>query len=161
MGKFLKKTFWLSFFSFVGYFGVKLSKKIIAIKNITKTLPQYIENVVGEKPEFDLTSTMKTISLDIGFSKKTYKKLVDLETTVREYINDFYPVFPDEKVLINIYEKISFEPEETKKTEEKKADPPKPVSKKEETKPEAKPKAEPKTKPEIKPRAEQEKERKN
>ena len=115
MKKGFKKIFWMTFVSSLAYLGNKAYKRIIGIKNISKTLPQYLENVVGEHPEFKLTSTLKTINLSFGFSKKTYDKLVDLESTVREYINDFYPVFPDDKVDIEIYVKSEEEtvPEET------------------------------------------------
>jgi len=116
MKKGFKKIFWMAFVSSLAYLGNKAYKRIIGIKNISKTLPQYLENVVGEHPEFKLKSTLKTINLSIGFSKKTFDKLVDLESTVREYINDFYPVFPDDKVDIEIYVKSEKEsvPEETK-----------------------------------------------
>jgi len=126
MKKGFKKIFWMTFISSLAYLGNKAYKRIIGIKNISKTLPQYLENVVGEHPEFKLTSTLKTINLSIGFCKKTYDKLVDLESTVREYINDFYPAFPDDKVDIEIYIKSEegavpeeTEPEKPEVVEEK------------------------------------------
>ncbi len=141
MKKGFKKFFWMTFISSLAYFGNKAYKRIIGIKNISKTLPQYLENVIGEKPEFDLISTLKTIKLSIGLSKKTYDKLVDMESTVREYIRDFYPVFPDDKVEIDIYVKPGTEPVPEEK------EPEKPEDKEEKTDKEKKVKVEKKVEP--------------
>lgn len=116
MKKFFSTLFWLIFFAVGGYFIYQFYVRIKAIFNISKTLPQYLKNVIGEKPELDIDYKLVKVILDLKFAKETIEKNEDIANTVREYINDFYPMFKPDMIEINVLEKE--EPIETFSKEE-------------------------------------------
>jgi hypothetical protein len=97
-GKLLK----IAFIGTIGYIGFKVYKKIRAAIDLDKTLPQYLENVIGEKPEVNITYTLNEYTVSVCFSKEILEKNKDLETTVRDYICDFYPILNIEKIKIEL-----------------------------------------------------------
>jgi len=103
MGKFFKKLFWLATFSAFAYYGFKIYQKIKAIIGINKTLPQYLENIVDEKPKFSLNHNLLKTTIKIGFSQAVLDKEKDLENIVRDYIHDFYPALSSNKLDLEIY----------------------------------------------------------
>jgi hypothetical protein len=105
MKKFFSTVFWLSVFAAIGYYGFKLYTKIMSIVNISKTLPQYLENVIGEKPKVDIRYTMKSGNIKVGFSQESLDKNDNIKEIIQEYINDFYPVFADGKLTIEVVTK--------------------------------------------------------
>ena len=107
-GKLLK----IAFIGTIGYIGFKVYKKIRAAIDLDKTLPQYLENVIGEKPEVNITYTLNEYTVSVCFSKEILEKNKDLETTVRDYICDFYPILNIEKIKIELNQR-----EEKKKAE--------------------------------------------
>jgi hypothetical protein len=107
-GKLLK----IAFIGAIGYVGFKIYKKIRAAIELDKTLPQYLENVIGEKPEVNITYTLNEYTISICFSKEIIAKNKELETTVRDYICDFYPMLNIDKIKIKLNQR-----EEKKKTE--------------------------------------------
>ena len=115
MKKFFKTVFRLSVFAAISYFGYKFYQKIMSIINISKTLPQYLDNLVGEHPKVDLTLTLKSGRIKIGFSQETLDKNENLEEIIREYITDFYPALNSQRMEIELFAKT-----ETKKAEEQK-----------------------------------------
>jgi len=118
MKKFFSTIFWLGIFTGIGYYSYKLYNKIMSIVNISKTLPQYLENVIGEQPKVDINCTMTSANLKVLFSQKTLDKNDNIKEMVQEYINDFYPVFADGKLKIEVAAKVAKKEEE--KPEEKK-----------------------------------------
>ncbi|MCK4653195.1 MAG: hypothetical protein KAU01_01995 [Candidatus Cloacimonetes bacterium] len=112
MKKPFKKFLNLAFLATIGYFGYKIYGKIKGVIELDKTLPQYLENIVGEKPKISINTTLNKITLNIAFSKEILDKNKDLEDTIRDYIGDFYPMIKLEKLEIVLKEK---EPEEPAK----------------------------------------------
>jgi hypothetical protein len=106
-GKLLK----IAFIGAIGYIGFNIYKKIRAAIELDKTLPQYLENVIGEKPEVNITYTLNEYTVSVCFSKEILEKNKDLETTVRDYISDFYPILNIDKIKIKLNQR-----EEKKKT---------------------------------------------
>ena len=82
----------IAFIGAISYAGFKIYEKIRAAIELDKTLPQYLENVIGEKPEINITYTLNEYTINVYFSKEILEKNIDLETTVRDYISDFYPM---------------------------------------------------------------------
>ncbi len=117
MKKFFSTLFWLSVFGAIGYYAYKLYNKIMSIVNISKTLPQYLENVIGEQPKVDIKCTMTSANLKVLFSQKVLDKNDNIKEMIQEYINDFYPVFADGKLKIEVAAKVAKKEEE--KTDEK------------------------------------------
>ena len=97
-GKLLK----IAFIGTIGYIGFKVYNKIRAAIELDKTLPQYLENVIGEKPEVNITYTLNEYTVSVCFSKEILEKNKDLETTVRDYISDFYPILNINKIKIEL-----------------------------------------------------------
>ena len=98
----LKKIFWFGVFLGLFFWIFKFVKKIIALKNISQTLPQYLENLIGEKPTIKITLSFNKAYFKIYISQKTINGNPELENTIKEYISDFYPEFPPEKISLEI-----------------------------------------------------------
>ena len=109
MKKPFKKFLNLAFLATLGYFGYKIYGKIKGAIELDKTLPQYLENIVGEKPKVSVNTTLNQMILNITFSKKILDKNKDLEDTIRDYIGDFFPMINLDKLKIDLKAK---EPEE-------------------------------------------------
>ncbi|MDY6915203.1 MAG: hypothetical protein SVM86_02665 [Candidatus Cloacimonadota bacterium] len=103
MKEFCKKLFKYAIFAAVVYFGFKLFERIKSAIEISKTLPQYLENVVGEKPKMNVNVNFSKAEVSLGFSKEVIEKHSDLESIIKEYIEDFYPAVPTSCVNIDIY----------------------------------------------------------
>jgi hypothetical protein len=103
MKDFCKKIFKFAIFGAVAYFGFRIFERIKSAIEISKTLPQYLENVVGEKPKVNMNITWHNAQVSVGLSKEVIEKNEDLENTIREYIEDFYPAVPDNCVTIDLY----------------------------------------------------------
>ena len=106
-GKLLK----IAFIGAIGYMSFNIYKKIRAVIELDKTLPQYLENLIGEKPEVNITFTLNEYTVSICFSKEILEKNKDLETTVRNYISDFYPMLNIDKIKIELNQKEKKETE--------------------------------------------------
>lgn len=91
MNKFFKTVFVLGGTALAGYFGLKAYKKINGIVKLSKSLPEFLNNVYGEKPKVNMNQTMNSLSIKVGFCQETLDKHTGIEATVREYVNDFYP----------------------------------------------------------------------
>ena len=100
-GKLLKVVF----IGAIRYAGFGIYKKIRAMIELDKTLPQYLENVIGEKPEVNITYTLTEYTVSVCFRKEILDKNKDLETTVRDYISDFYPMLNIDKIKIELSQK--------------------------------------------------------
>ena len=104
MGKFFKKLFTLAIFSALGYLGYKIFRIIKATIDLDKVLPQYMENVYGEKPLISIQITLNKIVLTAGFSKDLFNKKEELEKAIQDYIKDFYPAICEKRLEVNIIE---------------------------------------------------------
>ena len=125
MKKFFQKVFGLAFFSLVIVFGYKFYAKMKSVMKLSKTLPDYLKNIFGEKPRMNLNMTFNTLEIKLIFSKETLAKEEDLEDTVLEYIEDFYPALSLRHLNIDIeaeeepeVEDVVSEDESSKKEEE-------------------------------------------
>jgi len=122
MEKFFKKLITLAVFSVLGYAGYKIYKIIKATIDLDKVLPQYLENVFGEKPTISIQLTFNKITLTAGFSESLFKKKEELEKSILEYITDFYPAICPKYLEIEVIEKTTETEETTEDKEEKKVD---------------------------------------
>ena len=109
--KFFKTLFILGGTALAGYFGMKLYKKISSITKLHKSLREFLNNVYGEKPSLHINHNLKTMTIKVGFSQEILDKHNDIESTVREYLDDFYPELAKGALNIEIYVKGT-EPEE-------------------------------------------------
>ena len=115
MSRYFKKVLGLAFISSLIYLSYKVYLKIKGLIELDKTLPQYLENVIGEKPEVNITFTLNEYTVSVSFSKEILEKNKDLEDTIRDYITDFYPMFKKNKTSIELVEKESEDTEKSNK----------------------------------------------
>lgn len=98
-------------------FGLKTYKRINGTVKLSKSLPEFLNNVYGEMPEMNINRTMNSLKIKIGFSQEILDKHSDIENTVQEYIDDFYPELAKNSVDINVHLKGE-EPVEDDATED-------------------------------------------
>ncbi len=103
----------------IGFLGYTLFRKIKAVVELSKTLPQYLKNILGEKPKFDFNMNLHRIIMTFHLSPDVLKKNPDLKETILDYINDFYPVLSSKRIEIELVEK-DVEQQKEQTSEEKK-----------------------------------------
>ena len=126
MKAFCKKVFGYAIFALLVMVGFKFYNRLKSVMKMSKTLPGYLKNVIGEKPRINLNMAFKSLEIDLVFSKDTLSKFQNIDETIIEYIEDFYPVLSGCHLNINIEaeEEPQTEdiPEAKEKTEEDKSE---------------------------------------
>ena len=112
MRKFFKTILFLGGTALAAHFGFKAFKRINGAVKLAKSLPEFLSNVYGEFPQVDVNRTLNSFSIKIGFTSEILEKHDDIENTVREYIDDFYPEVTKCLIDVEIYEKGEEEGEE-------------------------------------------------
>lgn len=107
MNKFFKKVLVLGGVALAAHFGLKAYKRISGIAKLDKSLPEFLNNVYGAKPKISINQTLNLLSIKLGFPQEILDKHTDIETTVREYIDDFYPEMAKGAITIDIYAKTA------------------------------------------------------
>ena len=102
MKKFFKKVLILGGTVAAAHFGFKAYKKISGTAKLSKTLPEFLNNVYGEMPQVNVNHTLNSTRIKVFFSQNILDKFTDIETTIREYIDDFYPEIAKTSVDISI-----------------------------------------------------------
>lgn len=115
---FIKKVFWFGVLTASGYFGYKFYRRIRSLSNLHNTLPQYLENIIGEAPKQKINLQFNKMVYDLWFTSETIEKNQNLEEMIREYIDDFYPAFKGMNIEININEKEKDEENSEDKSDE-------------------------------------------
>lgn len=116
--KFFKTLFVLGGTALAGYFGLKAYKVVSNITKLHKSLPEFLNNVYGEKPALHINHNLKTATIKVGFTQAILDKHTDIETTIREYIDDFYPELAKGTVNIEVFVKSEMTEEEMEPEEE-------------------------------------------
>lgn len=121
MKKLLKALLLIGGAAFAANFGLKAYKKINGTVKLSKSLPEFLNNVYGEVPEMNITRTLNSMVIKIGFTQEVLDKHNDIDNTVQEYIDDFYPELAKNSIEISIFTKgeAVTEPAEEEETEEK------------------------------------------
>ncbi len=121
MKKLLKALLLIGGAAFAANFGLKAYKKINGTVKLSKSLPEFLNNVYGEVPEMNITRTLNSMVIKIGFTQEVLDKHNDIDNTVQEYIDDFYPELAKNSIEISIFTKgeAVAEPAEEEETEEK------------------------------------------
>ena len=122
MKKLLKKLIVLGFFAAGSYFVYKIVIRIRQSLKLSKSLPLFLKNTIGEAPVITINMKYRSLSIGLKFSADTLARETDIEELVREYIEDFYPALADMFLTIRLEEKaeekeLKLEPEEPEETE--------------------------------------------
>ena len=105
MKKFFKNTLIVAGVALAAHFGVKAYKRINGVVKLWKSLGDFLNNVYGTKPKVSINSGINTInstSIKVQFPQEILDKYTDIETTISEYIDDFYPELAKTKINIDI-----------------------------------------------------------
>ncbi len=105
MKKFFKNTLIVAGVALAAHFGVKAYKRINGVVKLSKSLGDFLNNVYGTKPKVSINSGINTINstnIKVQFPQEILDKYTDIETTIREYIDDFYPELAKTKINIDI-----------------------------------------------------------
>ncbi|HPT72253.1 MAG TPA: hypothetical protein PLE74_08220 [Candidatus Cloacimonadota bacterium] len=105
MKKFFKSMLILGGTAAAGYLGFKAYKKVSSIVRLSKALPEFLKNVYGESPKIHINMALNKVIIRTGFSQETIDKHDDIESTVREYVEDFFPSLGNKKLSIHVYVK--------------------------------------------------------
>jgi len=89
----IKKFFTLILITSIGYLFMKFYQIFKGLIELDKTLPQYLGNIIGEKPEVSIQASLNRITVIVKYSKDIIKKNDGLDNIVTDYVTDFYPIF--------------------------------------------------------------------
>jgi hypothetical protein len=92
-------------------------KRVNSIVKLSKSLPDYLENIIEESPKVSITMKLNSMKISIGLSQEAYDKNYDLETHIKEYIEDFYPALAKLQAEINTYIKDNDDDDEVEESE--------------------------------------------
>ncbi|MCB5262521.1 MAG: hypothetical protein LHW64_04795 [Candidatus Cloacimonetes bacterium] len=103
MNKFCKTVLLLGGTAVAAHFGLKAYRRVNGIVKLSKSLPEFLSNVYGESPQINVNQGLGHITIKVGFSQEILDKHDDIENTIREYIDDFYPEVARCSVEIDVH----------------------------------------------------------
>jgi hypothetical protein len=112
MKKFFKSLLILGGTAAAGYLGFKAYKKVSSLVRLSKALPEFLKNVYGEVPKVHINMALNKVIIKTGFTQETIDKHDDIESTVREYVEDFFPSLGNKKLSVHVYVKGEEEEED-------------------------------------------------
>jgi len=121
MKKFFKALLLIGGTAMAAHFGLKAYKKINGTVKLSKSLPEFLNNVYGEMPKVNINQTLNSTTIKVFFSQEIIDKHSDIDTTIREYVDDFYPELAKNSVDISVQvktEETEEEPEADEAIEE-------------------------------------------
>jgi hypothetical protein len=87
------------------YFTYKIYRYVTGVINISKELPVYLKNVLGESPSMNLTILLNRLTVTLSFSEDTIVKHADIAEIAQEYIVRYYPIFRSDHTVIKVIQK--------------------------------------------------------
>lgn len=109
MAKFYKKVLWIGGLAAVGFAGFKMYQRVSAIAKLSKSLPEFLNNVYGEKPKVNINMNLASVTISVGFNQDIVDDNQDIQYTVIEYIEDFYPALSKIKLNVDVFPVNVFE----------------------------------------------------
>ncbi|MCK9329296.1 MAG: hypothetical protein PHY08_05950 [Candidatus Cloacimonetes bacterium] len=118
MKNFFKKIFTIGAIAGVGYLGFKGYTRISEVIKLSKTLPDYLADLLDEKPNVDINMRLNSMSIAVGVTADTYENInFDLDSQINRYIVDYYPGLSKLNISTHKYIKSSSENETINKEE--------------------------------------------
>jgi len=102
MKKFFKKALVFGGVALAAHFGFKAYKRFSGITKLAKSLPEFLNYIYGERPKLHVNQSLNMLNLKVEFSPEILEKHEDIETTVREYIDDFHPEMARGAITIEV-----------------------------------------------------------
>ena len=118
MKKFFKSVIAVGAVAGLSYLGFKGYKRLNDVTKMSKTLPDHLNELLGETPKVDINQKLNSLSIAVGLTANTYENLViDLEEQIDSYVTDYYPNLSKLKLTITKYIKADEEEESSDETE--------------------------------------------
>lgn len=105
MKKLLKALLFIGGTAMAAHFGMKAFKRVNGAIKLSKSLPEFLSNVYGEFPVININRSLNSMNINVGFTQEILDKHDDIENTIREYIDDFYPEVAKCSVEIDVHVK--------------------------------------------------------
>ena len=105
MKQIYKTMLWVGGSTLVAYQGWRAAKAIMGVRKLDKALPEFLENIYGERPKVDINLMMNVSTvmvIKLSFSADLLAKSPDIEDEVIDYIRDFYPGLAKYKTRIKL-----------------------------------------------------------
>jgi len=105
MKRIYKSFLWMGGSALVAYQTYRVTRAILGARKLDKALPEFLENIYGERPKVELNIAMNVgtvMTITIKFSPALLAKSPDIEDEVRDYIRDFYPGMAKFKTRIKL-----------------------------------------------------------
>jgi len=105
MKRIYKSFLWMGGSALVAYQAYRVTRAILGARKLDKALPEFLENIYGERPKVELNIAMNVgtvMTITIKFSPALLAKSPDIEDEVRDYIRDFYPGMAKFKTRIKL-----------------------------------------------------------
>ena len=78
------------------------------IIKLKKTLPDYLKDIIDERPKIDISIRLNSISIAVGLSADVFETIdFDLDEQIQNYIFDYYPSIAKLKITTQKYIKNS------------------------------------------------------
>jgi len=108
MKRFWKSLFTISAVAGIGYLGFKGYQRVNDVLKMTKTLPDYLQDILNEKPKISINMRLNSLSVAVGLTEETYENLnFDLDDQINRYIFDYYPNLAKLRIVTTTYIKAS------------------------------------------------------
>ena len=102
----------------VGYFGYKAYRVVNNIVKLGKTLPDYLKDIIDERPTVNVQLRLNSLSIAVGLSADAFENIdFDLDEQVESYICDYYPALSNFKINVQKYIKSTNDEEQRSKTQ--------------------------------------------
>ncbi|MCL2064559.1 MAG: hypothetical protein FWG98_09355 [Candidatus Cloacimonetes bacterium] len=110
MKKFWKNLFTVGAIAGGAYVGFKGYQRVSSLNKMSKTLPDYLEDLIDERPKINVNMSFNSLSIAIGLSSFAIENIdFDLDEQVNRYIIDYYPCLSKMRINISQYIKSSGE----------------------------------------------------
>lgn len=102
MKKFFKAILVIGGTALAAHFGLKAYRKINGTVKLSKSLPEFLNNVYGEMPKVNIAQNLNSTNIKVYFTQEILDKHSDIDNTVREYVEDFYPELAKNSVEVSV-----------------------------------------------------------
>jgi len=86
------------------YLLYKVYRYVTAIINISKELPVYLKNVIGDRPGMNLNVVFNRMIIVLSFCEETITEHPDIAEMAKEYIGRYYPIFRQDHITVQVIE---------------------------------------------------------
>ncbi|MDP2172866.1 MAG: hypothetical protein Q8M98_11210 [Candidatus Cloacimonadaceae bacterium] len=112
MNKAVKTMLVLGGTALAGYFAYTQYKSLNNAVKLDKSLHTFLKNLYGEEPELVTIKAMNHIGIKAGFTKAVIEKYGDIESGIRDYVQEYYPALA-KRLSVEIFAKAEEESNET------------------------------------------------